>query len=73
MDPQYSWNSVNVDDIQLRIGVLASMLLDTVPTEEVIPIEAMGRGLPCGPMGVCEHPVHSSFHWSEAGKLACGS
>ena len=53
MDQQYPRHMVsNVDGIQLRAGVFPSMLLDTLPSEEVLPIEAMGGDLPCEPMAL---------------------
>jgi hypothetical protein len=71
MDQQHPGIGIDVDDIQLRAGVIPSMLLDTVPPEEVFPIKAMGDHLPSGPMATCEHPMPSRFHLSEAGKACC--
>ena len=44
------------------------MLLDTVPSAEVFPIEEMGGDLSRQSMGSCEHRIHSSLRQFAAGK-----
>ena len=41
------------------------------PQKRFFSIEAMGSGVPSGPMDHCKHPSHPSFHRPEASKLSC--
>ena len=60
--------SIGVGDLQLRAGVIPSMLFDPVPSEEILQIEAMAGGVSSRASAYCQYLMHSRLRHFEAGR-----
>ena len=68
MAPRYADIGLGVDGIQLRAGIISSMLLDSVPSDEIFSIEAMGNGVSDWSMACCKYRMHACLRQLAAGK-----
>ena len=68
MAPRYAVIGLGVDRIQLRAGIISSMLLDSVPSEAIFPIEAMGGCVSNWSMACCKYRMHACLRQLAAGR-----
>ena len=69
MAPRYADTGLGVDRIQLRAGIIPSMLLDSVPSDEIFSIEAMGSCVSDRSMACCKYRMHACLRQHAAGKI----
>ena len=68
MAHSYADIGIGVGRIQLRAGIIPSMLLDSVPSEAIFPIEAMDGCVSDWSMACCKYRMHACLRQLAAGK-----